>query len=72
MKHHSEAIDYSNLNFEAIQKEMMADEDTERAKADGQAEGKGPKDAQATSLDEPLTNPLIDQATNPNVINLAV
>nr|POE75252.1 hypothetical protein CFP56_14287 [Quercus suber] len=55
-----------------IQKEMMADEDTERAKADGQAEEEGPKDAQATPLDEPLTNPLIDQVTNPNVINLTV
>ena len=52
---------------------MMADEDTERAKADGQVEGEGegegPKDAQAAPLDEPPTNPLVDQATDPNVID---
>ena len=29
MKHHSEANDYSDLDFEAIHKEMMADEDLE-------------------------------------------
>lgn len=32
MKHHSNIVDYSNLNFEAIDKEMMVDEDAKQAK----------------------------------------
>ena len=32
MKHHSNAVDYSDLNFEAINKEMMVDEDVEKAR----------------------------------------
>ena len=55
---------------------MMADKDTERAKANGQAKGEskgeGPKDAQAAPLDEPPADPLVDQATNPNVIDPVV
>ena len=76
MKHHSQAINYSDLDFEAIQKEMMADKDTERAKANGQAKGEskgeGPKDAQVAPLDEPPADPLVDQATDPNVIDPVV
>ena len=34
MKHHSEANDYSDLDFEAIHKEMMADEDLEEGLED--------------------------------------
>ena len=37
MKHHFEAIDFSDLDFEAIHKEMIANEDTKGAKADEQA-----------------------------------
>lgn len=73
MKHHSEVVNYSNLDFKAIHKEMMADEDIEGAKANGQVEGdgerKGPKDAQTTPLDKPLTNPSIDQDADPNVVD---
>lgn len=51
MKHHSEAIDFSNLYFEALHKEMIADEDAKGARAneqvevEGGGEGKGPDDA---------------------------
>ena len=55
---------------------MMADKDTERAKANGQAKGEskgeGPKDAQVAPLDEPPADPLVDQATDPNVIDPVV
>lgn len=34
MKHHFEANDYSDLDFEAIHKEMMADEDLEEGLED--------------------------------------
>lgn len=76
MKHHSKAGDYSNLDFEAIHKEIMAYKDVERAKSDGQAEeegeGEGPKVAQFAPLDEPLANPSIDQAPDPNVVDPAI
>uniref|UniRef100_A0A7N2LYE7 Uncharacterized protein n=1 Tax=Quercus lobata TaxID=97700 RepID=A0A7N2LYE7_QUELO len=49
MKHHSKADDYSDLDYEAIRKEMMADEDAEGAKATGKLEredeGEGLEDA---------------------------
>ena len=38
MKHHSKAVDYSDLNYEAIHEEIMADEDAVGAKADGKVE----------------------------------
>nr|POE91822.1 hypothetical protein CFP56_65367 [Quercus suber] len=33
MKHHSNIVDYSNLNFKAIDKEMMVDEDAKKARS---------------------------------------
>ena len=76
MKHHSKAVDYSDLDYEAIHKEIMADEDAVGAKADGKVEkwgeGKGLEDAQATPLDEPLVDPPVDQAANLDVIDPAV
>ena len=50
MKHYIE-FDYSNIEFEAIDKEIMADEAAKQARANKQArveggdEGKSPKDA---------------------------
>ena len=50
IKHHIE-FDYSNIEFEAIDKEIMADEAAKQARANKQArveggdEGKSPKDA---------------------------
>jgi len=56
MKHHFEAIDFSDLDFEAIHKEMIANEDTKGAMVDEQAG----VDAQAIHLDDPLlTLPLV-------------
>nr|POF03272.1 hypothetical protein CFP56_44191 [Quercus suber] len=57
MKHHTE-FDYSNIEYEAIDKEIMANEvaewarDNEQAGVEGGDEGEGPKDA--------LVNPLVD------------
>nr|POE76369.1 hypothetical protein CFP56_38000 [Quercus suber] len=44
MKHHSKAIDYSALNFEAIHKEMMTDADgQEEEGGEGECLGDAPK-----------------------------
>jgi len=37
MKYHSKAVNYFDLNFEAIDKEMIADEEAEQAWANEQA-----------------------------------
>lgn len=60
MKHHSEAVNYSDLDFEAINKEMIADEEAEQAWAneqtgvEGGCEGEGPE--------EVLIDPHVDPA----------
>lgn len=60
MKYHSKAVNYFDLDFEAIDKEMIADEEAEQARANEQAvveggcEGEGPE--------EVLVDPLIDPA----------
>lgn len=76
MKHHSKAIDYFDLNFEDIHKEMMANEDTERANADGQEEGGGVGeslgDAQVALLDKTPVDPPIDQAVDLDVVNSTI
>ena len=59
MKHHSPAIDYSDLDFKAIDKEMMVDERARANKQDGVEggnEGEGPVDAPV----DPPTNLTID------------
>ena len=60
LKHLSTAIDYSDLDFKAIDKEMMANErvkSNEQAKVEGRDEGEGPVDA--------LVDPPIDLASSP-------
>lgn len=59
MKHHTE-FNYSNIEFEAIDKEIMADEAAKQVRANEQAgvegedEGEGPEDAPANPLVDPL------------------
>lgn len=60
MKHHLAVVDYSDLDFEAIDKEMMANErvkSNEQARVEGRDEGEGPINA--------LVDPPIDPASSP-------
>ena len=73
IKHHSEVVDYSDLDFEAIDKEMMTDKELERARANEQAgvesgdEVEGPEGAPV----DPCVDPTIDLIANP-AVDLAI
>nr|POE95044.1 hypothetical protein CFP56_15112 [Quercus suber] len=62
MKHHFAAVDYFDLDFKAIDKEMMA---YERARAneqdgvEGGNEGEGPVDAPVDPPADPAINPIV-------------
>lgn len=73
IKHHSEAVDYSDLDFEAIDKEMMADKELERARADEQAEVESGDEAEGLegAPVDPCVDPTIDLIANP-AVDLAI
>ena len=56
IKHHFEAIDYFDMDLEAIDKEMTADREIEQAGLEGGDEGEGPEEA--------LVDPPVDPAVN--------
>lgn len=63
MKHHLAVVDYSDLDFEAIDKEMMANErvkSNEQARVEGRDEGEGPVDALADPPIDPASSPTAD------------
>lgn len=67
IKHHFEDVDYSDMDLEAIDKEMMVDREIEQSRVEGGDEGEG--------LEEALVDPLVDPAANvvaDSAVNLAV
>ena len=67
IKHHFEDVEYSDMDVEAIDKEMMVDREIEQVGVEGGDEGEG--------LEEALVDPLVDPATNvvaDSAVNLAV
>lgn len=73
VKQHTVVVNYSDLDFEAVHKDMVADEDAERARADKQVgvEGERPGNAQAIPLDDPPAEHPIDLAAD-LVVNPAI
>ena len=68
MKHHLAVVDYSDLDFEAIDKEMMANErvkSNEQARVEGRDEGEGPVDALADPPIDPASSPTADLVVDP-------
>ena len=67
-KHHLAVVDYSDLDFEAIDKEMVANKrvkSNEQARVEGRDEGEGPVDALVDPPIDPALSPTADPVVDP-------